>query len=88
MTRARSAAFRAALDQADPAHKSRDHALISAARRLASLQAKRRGLRAKLRELDRQIKVTKAELKTLINEAAWTESGRASKVFGSPAGES
>lgn len=84
------AKFRKELDAVSPQYRSREHALMATARRFAGLQTKRRKLRADLRELDRQIKITKAELKTLVNERPaedWQETGRASKILGALAGD-
>jgi hypothetical protein len=79
MSKARDLALYAKLE---PTAGSRDALLVKHARELARLQNKRRTIRAKLREVDRQIKTVKRDLRTTMNERAWDESGRRSKIFG------
>lgn len=63
-------------------HKTRDEALIYEAKVLARLQIKRSALAKELREINRQIRVTKKNLRSLISERGWIETGAKSKVLG------
>lgn len=62
--------------------KNRDEALIHEAKILARLQIKRRALAKDLREVARQIRVTKKNLRGLMADRGWEESGAKSKILG------
>lgn len=62
--------------------------IMREARTLARLQLKRRNLRAELRKIDGDIRVSKRTMRKLVSAATdWQESGAASAVLGTEAGE-
>lgn len=65
-----------------------DSELMRRARELARLENKRRGVRAELRRLDKEIRTAARMLRELaaaVSDPDWHESGAASKILGRPA---